>query len=82
MVVSTAREPGGHRITVRDNGVGFDPKRRDSDGKSHIGLQNVKDRVEQMCGGTMLLESEKGKGACVTLLIPDGNKGEKEGNRR
>ena len=69
VTISTVREAGAHRITVRDNGVGFDPKHRQDE--SHIGLQNVKERVERMCGGTAIVESEMGAGTVVTLLIPD-----------
>ena len=77
ITVSTVREAGAHRITVQDNGVGFDVKMTDDVEGSHIGIRNVKERVEQMCFGTMLLQSELGKGTVVTLLIPDGNTKEK-----
>ena len=70
VTVYTAREADAHRITVQDNGVGFDGKQLAALDDSHIGLQNVKERVEQMCGGTMILQSEIGKGTSVTLLIP------------
>ena len=65
---------GVHRITVEDNGAGFDPEKQKSDEGSHIGLANVKERVERMCGGSMILHSEIGKGTAVTLLIPDASK--------
>ena len=32
----------------------------------------MRDRVEKMCGGTMLLQSEIGKGTTVTLRFPAG----------
>ena len=79
VTVSTAREAGFHRITVQDNGIGFDPKEMDASEKAHIGLQNVQSRIEQMCGGKMTVQSEVGKGVTVTLLIPDGDvQGKKE----
>ena len=71
VTVSTVRESDAHRITVQDNGVGFDPQKQRSTEGSHLGLQNVRDRLKKMCGGTMILQSERGKGTCVTLLIPD-----------
>ena len=74
VTVSAVRGSGMHRITVQDNGVGFDDKKQDNFEGLHIGIRNVKDRVEQICGGTMILQSEIGKGTSVTLLIPDGNK--------
>ena len=73
VTVTTVFESGCHQITVQDNGVGFDAKQQDSFAEAHIGLRNVKDRIEQMCGGTMILRSELGKGTCVTLKIPNGN---------
>lgn len=78
VTVSTARGTGGHRITIEDNGTGFDPTEERSDGESHIGIQNVKERIEQMCGGTMTLKSEIGKGTGVTLFIPDASEKGKE----
>ena len=70
VTISTLREGDMHRITVEDNGVGFDPTAKELSQETHIGLRNVKDRIEQMCGGTMILQSEIGKGTAVTLLIP------------
>lgn len=71
VTVSTVREAGGHRITIEDNGVGFDPTQAERGEETHIGIQNVKERIKQMCGGTMILRSEIGKGTDVTLFIPD-----------
>ena len=73
VTVSTVREDDAHKITIRDNGVGFDVKDEEAAEGSHIGIRNVKDRIEQMCGGKMILQSEVGKGSSVTLLIPDRN---------
>ena len=70
VTVDVQREEGGHRITIADNGVGFDPSAPRSTGRTHIGMDNVRNRVEQMCGGRMTVESEKGKGTTVTLWIP------------
>ena len=78
VTVSTVREPGAHRITVRDNGVGFDPKETDSTEGTHVGIRNVKERVEQMCGGRLVLQSETGKGTSVTIWIPDAPGSDKE----
>ena len=79
VIVSTALEAGGHRVTVTDNGVGFDPKGHPSTEELHIGIRNVKERVEKMCGGELILTSEVGKGTAVTMLFPDGSqRGSKE----
>ena len=76
VTVTTVREENVHRITIQDNGAGFDPDQKADDQETHIGLQNVKDRIEQMCGGKMILQSEIGCGTSVTLLIPDSAKKE------
>ena len=81
VTVSTACEKDRHRITIQDNGVGFDPTQQTHSEGSHIGIRNVKDRVEQMCGGSMILRSEVGKGTCITLLIPDAGGKEKKEKR-
>ena len=73
VTVSTVRESDTHKITIRDNGEGFDVNDQDSADGPHIGIRNVKDRIEQMCGGKMILQSEMGKGSNVTILIPDNN---------
>lgn len=82
VTVSTVREAGFHRITVQDNGVGFDPEKEKTTEESHIGIRNVRERVEQMCGGKMILRSEIGKGTCVTLLIPNAASGDRRELKR
>ena len=68
--VSTRRKSDCHEITVEDNGVGFDTKEiEQADGK-HIGVRNVRERIEKMCGGTLTIESKIGAGTTVTIRIP------------
>ena len=68
--VSTRRTPGFHEITIRDNGRGFDAAEVKDASGSHIGLANVQERIEQMCGGTLAIESRAGEGTTVTIRIP------------
>ena len=81
VTVSTKREAEAHRITVEDNGAGFEPKRDDAPEGAHVGLRNVKERLEKLCGGTMILESAPGSGTRVTLLIPDASENGKKERR-
>jgi signal transduction histidine kinase len=62
--------------------VGFDTKQQKSLAETHIGLRNVKDRVEQMCGGTMTLSSTVGEGTIVRIYIPAASGAEKEDRRK
>jgi sensor histidine kinase YesM len=82
VIVSTFREADAHRITIEDNGIGFDPKQIRSSEETHIGLENVKSRVEQMCGGTMTLSSTVGEGTIVRIYIPAASGAEKEDRRK
>ncbi len=60
---------------VSDNGVGFDVnQKKKNDGRSHIGMQNIKSRVQSMCGGHVEIESKIGVGTRSTIVIPKGGK--------
>ena len=80
VTVSTVREGNVHRITIKDNGVGFDQNKLTDREGTHIGMQSVRERVEQMCGGTMTVRSEILMGTEVTLLIPHSEQSKKERN--
>ena len=70
--VSTYRDGDEHVISIRDNGVGFDVESlKDYEGASdHIGVQNVRDRITDMTGGTYFVESVVGEGTSVVMRIP------------
>lgn len=57
-------------VEVNDDGVGFDTSRVTDDGKTHIGMMNVRNRLESMCSGTLKITSEKGKGTKAVIKIP------------
>ena len=56
-------------ITVEDDGVGFDTSKL-LDEKKHIGIRNIRDRLEVMVGGTLEIESTQGVGTKVLITIP------------
>ncbi len=58
-------------VTVEDDGVGMTAE-APQDGRSHIGIENVRSRLEAMHGGTMRIQSQEGAGTTVTLTIPKG----------
>lgn len=55
-------------ITIKDNGVGFDVSELNND--NHIGLRNIRSRLEAMCGGILHIESILGVGTKITVEIP------------
>ncbi len=68
--IRSKREGGVVILTVEDDGVGFDPQVVQPDGRMHIGIENVKSRIETQCKGTFHLESTIGEGTIVTMTIP------------
>ena len=66
--ISTKREGDDIVVTVEDDGVGFDVNAQmDS---THIGIQNVRNRVETMVKGTLLISSEPGRGTIASIRVP------------
>ena len=55
-------------ISVKDNGVGFDVS--EIERENHIGLRNIKSRLEAMCSGILHIESIVGIGTKITVEIP------------
>jgi signal transduction histidine kinase len=54
------------RITLEDNGKGFDP----AQSSNGIGLANIRYRVEDALGGRFSVESAPGQGCLMTMEIP------------
>lgn len=74
VIISTEKDEENYIIKVYDTGCGFDPTVSKNDGKSHIGIENVRQRLANMCEGTLTIESEIGVGTLVTITIPNGGK--------
>ncbi|MGQ9926608.1 MAG: GAF domain-containing protein [Chloroflexaceae bacterium] len=55
------------RVRVRDNGSGFDPASVSNNGHQHFGLKVMRARAQRI-GGTLVIESRPGAGACVELV--------------
>jgi signal transduction histidine kinase len=58
--------PGGGSLSVRDDGLGFDPGQRSGRGS---GLLNLASRAREM-SGSLQLASSPGKGTTVTINFP------------
>lgn len=61
-----------HGIMRSERGCGFDPKQLETLDQTHIGIRNVKRRLELFCGGTLQFTSSPGKGTVCTVSIPKG----------
>jgi signal transduction histidine kinase len=65
--VSLSREGSDMRITVEDNGQGFDPESVDAD--RHFGLLLIRERVE-LAGGVLNVRSRIGEGTRIIARLP------------
>lgn len=68
--ISTKITEDSYIITITDNGVGFDTKKPLPTDGTHLGIKNVRDRLREMCGGTLKIDSRIGEGTAATITIP------------
>ena len=59
---------GTLRVSVRDDGCGFDPVNRPGQAEGHFGLDGIAERIERL-GGTFEIKSAPGKGTKATIQI-------------
>ena len=72
LTIATEETERGHFVTVNDDGVGFDSDEPRQDGRSHVGIENTRNRLALMCGGTLSIHSEIGVGTTAVISIPKG----------
>ncbi len=72
--MSLVYEPAALRLTVRDDGRGFDasapPEERDTaDGRGHFGLVGMHERA-RLIGARLTIASEPDRGTTVLVVLP------------
>ena len=72
VVISTEEDAESYIVKVADTGCGFDPNKPKNDGKMHVGIDNVRQRLSNACSGSLTIESEVGAGTLATIRIPKG----------
>ena len=81
--IVTKETDTAYEVVVSDDGVGFDPEEArirqetKSDGKSHVGMENTKKRLKEMCGADIVIESRIGEGTTARVIIPKDIAGDK-----
>ena len=78
--ISSLRDRDGHYVIISDNGVGFNLETVPEKPGTHIGLRNVRERIEKQCGGRLDIDSTPGKGTTITIFIPDPQKDDSSGS--
>ena len=69
VTISAYETENSYVVEVTDDGVGFDMN-AGYDETKHVGIKNIRGRIEAMCGGALTIESEIGKGTKATIRIP------------
>lgn len=58
-----------YELRVEDDGPGYDPDKVNGD-ESHIGIRNVRERLERICGGQLRIDPAVGQGTVVRIHVP------------
>jgi sensor histidine kinase YesM len=70
LFISTAENEECYEICIRDTGVGFNTETYNDDGHKHIGISSVRERLQNLCNGTLTIESELDVGTSAIIRIP------------
>ena len=70
VTTATHEYPDRFVITVTDDGCGFDTAELDKPGFGHVGIRNVRYRLESMCSGRLSFDSVIGQGTVATITLP------------
>jgi PAS domain S-box-containing protein len=69
--LSFEKRDGIVRISIQDQGRGFDPQQVARQHGGHFGLQFMHERAAEL-GGSLQVSSEPGQGTCVVVEVPLG----------
>lgn len=70
VMIATREKEDCYEVSITDDGVGFEPGRKQEDGCSHIGIENVRTRLRLMCNGTLEIDARPGKGTRACIRLP------------
>lgn len=82
VTISSVRDKDDYVVEITDNGAGFDVEKLQNMDESHVGITNVKKRLEMMCQGSMEIQSTPGEGTTVIITIPKAQKDSQGDGRR
>ncbi len=68
--IRTYSDMDNYYVEINDDGRGFDVNAFENDGKSHIGIKNVQQRLKMMCGGELMVNSVPDQGTDAVIKIP------------
>ncbi len=77
--ISSFENEDAFYVVIKDDGVGFDPDAPQKDDRTHVGIQNVRNRLAAQCGGRLEIRSAPGAGTSATIILPKKAAGNKHG---
>ncbi len=72
LTIATKETEKTFEVIVSDDGTGFDINEKKNDGRSHIGMDNIKRRLKEMCNADVVITSVIGEGTVAKIIIPKG----------
>lgn len=70
VTLSVFKKAQAIQIQIADDGVGMEVGEKQQDDRTHLGMENVRKRLTEICGASMQVESKVGEGTIVTVTIP------------
>ena len=71
VTIATKETDNAYEVIISDDGVGFDPDApKPDDGKTHVGMENTKKRLRDMCGAHVEITSAVGEGTTARVILP------------
>lgn len=71
VTIATEETDTAYEVIISDDGVGFDPDApKPDDGKTHVGMENTKKRLRDMCGAHVEITSAVGEGTTARVILP------------
>ena len=71
LTIATRETETAYEVIVSDDGTGFDVnEKKKDDGRSHIGMENIKRRLKEMCNADVVITSVIGEGTVARIILP------------
>ena len=71
VTIATKETDSAYEVIIKDDGVGFDPDApKEDDGRSHVGMENTKKRLHDLCGARVEITSVIGEGTTAKVILP------------
>lgn len=78
VTIATRETEDAYEVIISDDGVGFDVNEKKDDDRSHVGMENTKKRLRDMCNADIIITSKVGEGTTARVIIPKNRKEDME----